>query len=78
MKTLLSVIRINLNRRLMLLELLLINEVIRAADFRDRCHFYCNPVNTLYSEIIYNYAQLNREGIFPRSWDTFNIILCMF
>ena len=38
----------------------------------------CNPVNTLYSRIMYNYAQFNKMRIFPRFWNCIKLILCTF
>ena len=39
--------------------------------------YQCNPVNTLYSRIMYNYAQFNKMKIFPRFWYIIKLILCI-
>ena len=46
--------------------------------FKANNKYKCNPVNTLYSRIMYNYAQFNKIKIFPQFWNCIKLILCTF
>ena len=47
--------------------------------FCDRTsNVQCNPANTLYNKIMYNYAQFNEIKNFPKSRDYDQVELCIF